>query len=184
MSRTMSPTRFERSTSLSRSEPTILIDTSAREPAMSWFVRSSIGCETETNVDGTSVSILSLSFSLSSSKLCALVQVFRGFSGTRMSVLLLPTASSAISARPLCPSAFAASGKERTTFSASRSRRRASSSETLGARCIARTQSPSKIRGTNSAPAPEKRAPAPTSASRLAPTSGQRNASARSTTRS
>ena len=31
----------------------ILIDTSARDPAMSWLVRSSIGCETETNVPGT-----------------------------------------------------------------------------------------------------------------------------------
>jgi hypothetical protein len=148
------------------------------------LVRSSIGCETETNVAGTSVSILSLSFALSSSKSRALVHVFCGRSGTRMSVLLFPTASRAISARPLWPRAFTASGKESTVFSVRRSSRRASSSETLGARCIARMQSPSKMRGTNSAPAAAKRTPTPTSAATAAPASGHRRRIAPGTTSS
>ncbi len=150
---------------------------------MSSLVLSSIGWETETNVPGTRVSTAFLKASERSSKSCAVRHSFGGRSRTMMSVLSLPTGSIATSARPVIARVVMTSGNSWRTFSAARSRRRASSSEMLGARRMVTTASPSKMRGTNSAPAPAKAHPATTSATAEPPMSGRRHATAGPTTR-
>ena len=135
------------------------------------------------------LTVLSLSIAVfiaseSSSKSLAVLHVFSGASVTRMSVLSLPTGSVATSARPVIASDFFTSGKPCSTRSASRSRRRASSSEMLGARRMVTTASPSKMRGTNSAPERAKSQPAITSATAEAPIQRRRPETTRGRIRS
>jgi hypothetical protein len=93
-----------------------------------------------------------------------------------MSVLSLPTGSVATSARPVMARELTTSGNEWSTISAFRSRARACSSEMLGARRMVTTASPSKMRGTKSAPCCAKRQAATRSNSVAAPRIGQRQA--------
>ncbi|MFT3771858.1 MAG: hypothetical protein QM820_41145 [Minicystis sp.] len=138
------------------------------------MVLSSMGCDTETNVPGTFDSMAFLKISERSSKSCAVFHSLMGLRRTMMSVLSLPTGSMATSARPVMASVVTTSGKPCSTFSDSMSSRRASSSEMLGARRMVTTASPSKMRGTNSAPDPAKSQPTPTSEAAAAPMSRTR----------
>jgi hypothetical protein len=148
-----------------RSSPNTLMTTSARDPAKSWFTRSSIGCDTDTNVAGTSPSTAFLMASPRASRSCAVVHSFLSRSLTITSVSSGPTGSVATSARPVRVTTDSTSGKRASTFSTCVPSRCASVMDTDGSRLMSSDSSPSSRRGTNSAPSERPSPPAATSPS-------------------